>query len=315
MMPFRLMILMAMFSLVFNTTGCGEAAPDPVVDETDETDTTDETTDDTTDEATDEEEEPTGPVPCDAEGTNEICEGVTEGSCSPGKRWCEDGFWTECDNRRVPMPKLCDAYSCLGAGEMNEGCECLVGTSRDCYDGDPTTIGVGTCRPGRQACVVTEAGSEWGACENQVLPQAEDCSGRNLDCFIPNPDNPEHTPDDCSCTNGATRDCGGITTGSCQLGTQTCSGGEWGACVGDIQPAGDCSELNCAGELNPGCDCVIGETQDCYTGPLGTESQGTCAAGTRTCGPQGTWGQCLDQEHPLPNCDESCTGTLDPVCL
>lgn len=315
-MPFRLMILMTAMTLAFGTTGCGTTEPNPTPDASDETDAGD-TTDASEEE--EEEEEPAGPVPCETEGAMQECEGATEGSCNPGKRYCDDGFWSSCEGRRVPMPKLCDTLSC--AGGMNVGCECLVGEVRSCYDGPDGTSGVGTCRDGIQTCEATAAGSAWSDCQHQVLPQADDCSGRLLDCVPEDPNNPKDTSH-CACTNGQTRACGGVETGTCQLGTQTCAGGKWGTCVGALQPIdGDaeddsCAALNCAGGVNSGCgECVIGETESCYTGPVGTEGVGTCEAGTRTCGSNAKWGPCGAQQRPLPNCDESCTGTVHPACL
>lgn len=325
-MPFRLMVLMAALALAFHATGCGTTDPAPPSDKNGETDTGDENEGEKKDE--EEDEQPPQPEPCETEGAMQECEGSTVGGCTPGKRYCDDGFWSACEGRRVPMPGLCDAYSCEGAPKLNEGCECLVGTIESCYEGPDGTIDVGTCRGGQRICEATATGSAWSECRHQVLPEADDCSGRLTHCVVPNPD-PNAPPDpnavDCSCTNGQTRDCGGVKTGTCVLGTQTCANGKWGKCVGALQPAdGDdadepCSERNCAGGMNGGCgECVVGEKESCYTGAVGTEGVGTCVAGERVCeaaGIGGKWGPCQDQQRPLPNCDESCTGEPHPACL
>jgi uncharacterized protein (TIGR03382 family) len=49
---------------------------------------------------------------------------------------------------------------------------CTDGANRPCYDGPPATQNVGLCRSGMQFCTT----GTWGACENQVLPVAEDCA-------------------------------------------------------------------------------------------------------------------------------------------
>lgn len=302
----RLILLTALFAL--GAAGCAspetpdDEAPPLVEDE----------------EPTDDKEEPEpedpGPEPCDDPAATKACDGVSEGSCQPGIRYCDDGFWTMCDGRVQPIEGLCDTPSCLstpGQEVLNTGCECIVGTTRDCYEGPEGTLGVGTCRGGVQFCEATEKGSVWGECKGQVLPEREDCSGRNIDCHIEG----ENDPLDCSCPSGQTRPCGGVTGGTCALGTQTCTGGMWGACVGAVQPGGVCDEPSCLGGPNPGCECVVGETEECYTGPSGTAGVGTCEAGTRTCGSLGKWGSCGAQTRPLPTCDvENCTGTPHPAC-
>lgn len=250
-----------------------------------------------------------GPEPCDADpNVPEECEGVG-GGCTPGIRFCDDGFWSACEGRQQPIARLCDVPSC--AGGFNDGCECLVGTTQPCYTGPEGTRSVGACRDGVQTCVATEDGSAWGDCENQILPQPEDCSVRNLDC-----DNDTPADGECTCTDGAQRPCGGVEGGDCVLGTQTCSGGVWGDCVGAVQPGGACEEESCLGGPNPGCECVVGAEEPCYTGPAGTEGVGTCAAGTRTCLEGGKWDTCLGQVQPPSNCDtENCTGTPHAACL
>jgi hypothetical protein len=226
-------------------------------------------------------------------------------------RTCVGGRFTVCEGRVQPVAGLCNVPSC--AGGLNAGCACLVGQTRECdtYGGPATALGYGPCRKGFQACEVTATGSRWGACAGEVLPAAaEDCSGRDLDCDPKN-------DDACSCTNGQTRACGGVTGGSCQLGTQACSGGRWGPCNGAVQPVpGDCSKPSCLGGPNPGCQCVVGTSVDCYTGPAGTENVGTCKAGKRECGPDGSWSPVCTDTRPRPQCDvESCTGTPLAECL
>src|SRR5262245_12873843 len=64
--------------------------------------------------------------------------------------------------------------------------------------------------------------------------------------------------------------------------------------------------------------CIPEATTSCYDGPPGTEGQGICKAGLRTCGANGTYGPCIGQVMPKKeNCatpqDEDCDG-LAPPC-
>lgn len=66
--------------------------------------------------------------------------------------------------------------------------------------------------------------------------------------------------------------------------------------------------------------CASGETQDCYTGPVGTQGVGVCHAGTEVCLPDGTgWDTCVGEAVPtVEDCattmvDEDCDG-LTPPC-
>ncbi|MCK5808134.1 choice-of-anchor L domain-containing protein [bacterium] len=61
------------------------------------------------------------------------------------------------------------------------GMECTPGNTLECYSGPSNTQGVGACQAGTMTCI--DDGSGWGACKNEVLPQAEICSdGEDQDC-------------------------------------------------------------------------------------------------------------------------------------
>ncbi|WP_437734892.1 hypothetical protein [Sorangium sp. So ce1335] len=57
--------------------------------------------------------------------------------------------------------------------------------------------------------------------------------------------------------------------------------------------------------------CERGDTRACYEGPGDTEGVGLCAAGTQTCGAEGTWGAC--EEQVLPG-EEDCDRRGDEDC-
>jgi hypothetical protein len=173
----------------------------------------------------------------------------------------------------------------------------------------------GTCVPGTQTC----NGEFWGPCLNAIGPTAEECDGRDHDCDgVPN-----NRPQGCDCTNGEVRDCYNgppdtLNVGTCRAGKSTCVDGRWGECVGAVEPRpNDCTRPSCTGGPNPGCECVIGQTDECYTGPAGTEGKGVCRKGTRTCIADAVhaaaWSDCTGQRLPeAEQCDgrdHDCNGT------
>jgi hypothetical protein len=217
----------------------------------------------------------------------------------------------------------------LAAGA--QGCEQVLGldkfydavceprTTQPCYAGPDGTEGVGICRGGTQTC--KDEGQGWGACVGAVLPAAvEDC-GNTLD-----DDCNGQVNETCACTAGTTMPCysGDAQTagkGICHAGLQTCNdqGTGYGACVGEQGPkTEDCStdvDDNCDGEVNEasaGCACVPGKLHACYSGPMGTEGVGICAAGTQTCSADGlTLGPCMGEVKPQA---EDCSDALDNDC-
>jgi hypothetical protein len=88
-------------------------------------------------------------------------------------------------------------------------------------------------------------------------------------------------------------------------------GGEGGD--GTIPEVPDCGDQ---------CPCTAGEEESCYSGPEGTSSLGTCAAGTRVCqlqGEFGAWGPCTGEILPAAEaCDDGddndCDGQTDEGC-
>lgn len=190
--------------------------------------------------------------------------------------------------------EVCDGVDNDCDQEIDEGCLCVDGDKQPCYDGDPTTSGVGVCVAGTQACDLT---GMFGACVGQVLPSPEVCNGLDDDC------------------NANVDDGLGTTTcgiGACQVTVDNCSNGMLNTCV-PLPPAPmeacDGTDDNCNGEVDEGCMCVDGTTQSCYTGPNGTEDVGTCKAGTQTC-VNGMWSSCMGAVVPT---NETCNG-LDDDC-
>jgi len=154
-------------------------------------------------------------------------------------------------------------------GEVDEGCNCAVGTERACYLGPVGTLNRGACRAGNQRCESTGARAIWGECAGQVIPAPEiasngvddDCNGMTDEpgalCLAMS--NNESATE---CGNGRDDDCDGrvdcldpgcatasrCMTMRCTSATEdTCFGGVDEDCDGSI----DCMDPDCA--RDPSC--------------------------------------------------------------
>ena len=113
-----------------------------------------------------------------------------------------------------------------------------------------------------------------------------------------------------------TRACGAM--GAC-AGVETCNLGVFLDCE---LPSPLPDEV-CDGVLDENCDGVVDE--GCACSPSGTEGEcgitdvGSCGFGTRTCLPDGTWGECTGSVGPGAEVcdgseDENCDGMVDEGC-
>lgn len=119
--------------------------------------------------------------------------------CTAPKNVCALGICKQCttDTDCPPVQdtgalRRCDlnSFLCIDATgyeppPIENDPPCLPGNYRSCYTGPPKTLGLGTCKAGRQTC---QPDGSWGPCEGQTLPQEEDlCSGQDRDCNgVPN---------------------------------------------------------------------------------------------------------------------------------
>jgi len=110
------------------------------------------------------------------------------GACRSGRELCvatDDGSaWGACAGEVVPSEELCDGGSDEDCdGRIDEGCDCTPGESRSCFGGPADTRDVGICRAGTQSCTLVGGVAMWGACDGEVGPSAESCTGgRDEDC-------------------------------------------------------------------------------------------------------------------------------------
>lgn len=126
-------------------------------------------------------------------------------------------------------------------------------------------------------------------------------------CTRPNPLFLSTAGDDSSGGGGGASDTSGsdvgtVTTDDATSAAVTSTGGGSSSTAATITGSTGCGD---------GCACTPGETELCYSGPQGTEGVGVCAAGQRTCKPEGTFGPCEGEILPAL---EVCGDGLDNEC-
>lgn len=194
------------------------------------------------------------------------------GACKDGTQTCSGGeikTWGKCTGDTLPAKEVCTDTldhdcnhlvgckdpSCAADAACKTGCK--DGDVRDCYTGPAGTLGVGTCKAGKQKCT----GGAWETtCTGEVDPTAEICSD-------PLDHNCNHAPgclDLFSCIadpacgekckapldSGCVCPDGSGDTATCPKGMHGVSGGTIGAPTIECCPckASDCGDANCCGE-------------------------------------------------------------------
>lgn len=152
----------------------------------------------------------------------------------------------------APVVIDCDVEErCNG---LDDDCDTLIdeGTDAPCYTGPAGTAGTAACRAGITRCVAVpgEGAEAFGECEDQVLPEVEQCNGRDDDC-----DGAPDSSDDAALTQPCyPLDDGEPGVGRCRAGEALCADGEYGLCEGAVGPRDEADN-----EQDDDCDGVIDE--------------------------------------------------------
>jgi len=226
-------------------------------------------------------------------GATEIC-GTDIGECIKGTQTCIGGFWGTC-TAIMPEEEEC------GFGNQNcneieldendaEAHEWCLTTNNNNPDLGFCTVSGGLHQCGINPICLTSDGDGDGytniieCATGGLFPILTDCDNSNQAI---NPgateicdgidNNCNNVKDEgCSCTNGATQQCGNTDVGECSYGIQTCSGGAWEEIckenfVGPIDEFCDGKDNDCDGKIDNGLNCE-GVPQQNDTPSLSTQT-------------------------------------------
>ena len=232
-------------------------------------------------------------------GVNADCDTGFSGICGPGRTIC-NGSSIECVSARAPEAELCDGVDNDCDGTVDQTGDGLV-IQQTCYNGPPTTLGVGACAAGQRSCT----DGFLSDCIGAVLPQGELCNGLDDNC--------DGTIDEGDPEAG--RDCATGSSGACALGKTLCDAGTV-RCVTEVTAA-----IEICNGIDDDCDGTVDEddagaaiARVCFDSDPRYIDVGECHTGFETC-TGGEYGPCIGDVVPEPELcdllDNDCNGLAD----
>ena len=250
-----------------------------------------------------------GPQPETCNGVDDDCDGQVDeglgvgdpcsagiGACqAPGRLQCDGAGGLACD----AVPGVPGIETCNG---VDDNCD---GVADEGFGvGDACAAGLGVCH--RNGHTICDLSGHVGCDALAGDPTAETCNGLDDNCNGLVDDQPA----------GVGQACDTGLAGVCAAGTQSCEAGGL-RCVPHVVPqveACDGLDNDCNGLVDdgPGGGALV---QDCYEGPAGTQGQGICVGGLRTCA-AARFGACVGQVLPAATdvcdgVDNNCNGRVD----
>ncbi len=209
------------------------------------------------------------------ESLTQQCGATDIGECSFGTQTCTNGNWGTCTGAVSSAAETCDGKDNDCDGQTDEGItapNCDL-TSGVCLNSKKVCGGA----QGWLACTSVQYGTNYESTETK-------CDNLNNDCDT-------QTDEGCTCTDGATKQCGTTDIGECSFGTQTCTNGQWGACVGAVSSAME----TCDGKDND-CD---GNSDEELNAPNCELLSGVCLNSKQICAGAQGWQACTAQQYGI----------------
>ena len=232
----------------------------------------------------------------DGLGLGDPCTGGIGACAAPGVLGCGDVGEVSClAPQSPPSDEVCDGLDNDCNGADDDGFRV----------GEACTSGLGECAAGGFFACTLEGGVECTGVPGD--PGEEVCDGLDNDCdgFVDNGD------------PGGGADCNFELPGNCAAGVTTCAGGAQ-TCrqIVFAQPETcDGTDEDCDGTIDNGPGGLV-ISQNCYTGPAGTEGVGICQGGSSLCA-GGAFGACMGEILPgreiCDSRDNDCSGGVDDV--